>query len=104
MGGVQNLGAGEGGAGDGMVEGFRLRLCGWWGGEGGLGFGGRGGGGQEVDFIGDGAAEVVEGFADVGRVVVGFVRVLGAGCGERDVSLDGLWKGGGVIFGEVERT
>ena len=30
-----------------------------------------------MDFVGDGAAEVVEGFADVGRVVVGFVGVLG---------------------------
>ena len=41
--------------------------------EGGLGFGGRGGVGEEVDFVGNGAAEVVEGLADVGGVVVGFV-------------------------------
>ena len=29
--------------------------------------------GEEVDFIGDGASEVVEGLANVGRVVVGFI-------------------------------
>lgn len=31
-----------------------------------------------MDFVGDGTAQVDKGFADVGRVVVGFVRVLGA--------------------------
>ncbi len=54
------MGAGEGGAGDGVAEGFGLRFCGGRGGEGGLGLGGGGGGGEEVDFVGDGAAEVVE--------------------------------------------
>jgi len=29
--------------------------------------------GEEVDFVGDGAGEVCEGFADVGRIVVGFI-------------------------------
>lgn len=74
----QELGAGEGGARDGVVEGLGLGFGGGGRGEGGLHVGGGGGGGEEVDFLGDGAAEVVEGFADVGRVVVGFVGVLGA--------------------------
>ena len=47
--------------------------------EGGLGFGGRGGVGEEVDLLRDGAAEVGDGLADVGWVVVGFVGVLRAG-------------------------
>ncbi len=38
--------------------------------------------GKEVDFVGNGAGEVGEGFADIGRVVVGFVVVLG-GYGEQ---------------------
>lgn len=79
MGLVEELGAGEGGAGDGVGEGFGLGFCAGRGGEGGLGFGGGGSVGEEVDFVGDGAAEVVEGFADIGGVVVGFVCVLGAG-------------------------
>lgn len=70
---VEELGAGEGSAGNGVGEGFWLGFCAGRGGEGGLGFAGGGGVGEEVDFVGDGAAEVVEGFSDVGRVVVGFV-------------------------------
>lgn len=61
-----------------MVEGLGLGFGGGGRGEGGLHVGGGGGGGEEVNFLGDGAAEVVEGFSDVGRVVVGFVGVLGA--------------------------
>ena len=76
---VEELGAGKGGASDGVGEGFGLRFCAGRGGEGGLGFGGGGGVGEEVDFVGDGAAEVVEGFADIGGVVVGFVCVLRSG-------------------------
>lgn len=34
--------------------------------------------GEEGDLFGDGAAEIVEGFANIGGIVVGFVRVLGA--------------------------
>lgn len=75
MGGVEGLGAGEGGAGDSMAEGFGLGFCGGSGGEGGLGLSGGGGGGEKMDFVGDGAAEVVERFADVVGVVVGFVVV-----------------------------
>ena len=75
--GVQGLRPRERGAGDGVVEGFGLRLCGGWGGEGGLGFGRRRGVGEEGYFFRDGAAEVVEGLGDVGRVVVGFFGVLG---------------------------
>ena len=73
----------EGGAGDGMAEGLGLGLCRGRGDEGGLGFGGRGGVGEEVDFLRDGAAEVGDGLADVGWVVVGFVGVLRAVGGVR---------------------
>lgn len=31
-----------------------------------------------MDFVGNGAAKVSEGFADIWRVVVGFIGVLGA--------------------------
>lgn len=75
----EGLRAGQGGAGDGVVEGLGLGLCAWWGGQGGLGFGGRACLREELDLLVDGAAQVVEGFADVGRVVVGLVGVLGAG-------------------------
>lgn len=74
----QNVRAVQGGTGNGVAEGLGLRLRGGRCGEGGLGFGGRSRGGQEVDFLGDGAAEIVEGLADVGGIVVGFVRVLRA--------------------------
>lgn len=67
------LGAGKGGASDGMVEGLGLGFCGGGSREGGLGFGGGGGVREEVDFVANGAAEVVEGFADVWGIVVGFV-------------------------------
>lgn len=68
----------EGGAGNGMAERLGLGLCGGRGSEGGLGFGRRRGVGEEVDLLRDGAAEVVEGLADVGWVVVCFVGVLRA--------------------------
>ncbi len=77
-----------------MAEGLGLGVGGGGRGEGGLHVGGGGGGGEEVDFLGDGAAEVVEGFADVGRVVVGFVGVLGAG-GEESVEIGGVRGSGG---------
>ena len=34
--------------------------------------------GKKIDFVGDGAAKVIERLADVGRIVIGFIRVLGA--------------------------
>jgi hypothetical protein len=34
---------------------------------------------QELHLVTNGTAEVVEGFTDVGRVVVGFIRILGSG-------------------------
>ena len=43
-----------------MGEGLGLWLCAWGSGECGLGFGGGLGVGEEVDFISDGASEVVE--------------------------------------------
>lgn len=46
----------------------------------GLSRGGRGG--KEVDFVGNGAAKISEGFADIWRVVVGFIGVLGARWGK----------------------
>ena len=56
-----------------MREGLRLGLCTGGSGESCLGFCGGFGVGQEVDFVGYGASKVVEGLADVGRVVIGFV-------------------------------
>ena len=32
--------------------------------------------GEKIDFVGDGAAKVIEGLADVGGIVVSFVRIL----------------------------
>jgi hypothetical protein len=68
----------EGGAGHGMAERLGLGLCGWRCNEGGLGLGGGGRVGEEVDLLRDGAAEVGDGLANVGWVVVGFVGVLRA--------------------------
>lgn len=68
----------ESGAGNGMAEGLRLGLRRGGSSEGRLGLGGRRGAGEQVDLLRDGAAQVVEGFADVGWVVVGFVGVLRA--------------------------
>lgn len=62
-----------------MGEGLGLRLCAGRSGKCCLGFARRGGVGEEVDFVGDGAAKVVEGLADVGRVVIGFVGILRSG-------------------------
>lgn len=61
-----------------MVEGLGLRLRGRGRGQRSLGLGGRAGMRQELDLLVDGAAQVVEGLADVGWVVVGLVGVLGA--------------------------
>ena len=55
-----------------------LRLGRWRRGQGRLRLGRRRGAREQLDLLRDGAPEVVEGFADVGRVVVGFVRVLRA--------------------------
>lgn len=75
---VEDLGAREGGAGDGVGEGLGLGLGGGRGGQGGLGFCRGGGGGEEGDFLRDGAAEVLEGLLDVRGVVVSFGGVVGA--------------------------
>ena len=56
-----------------MGEGFGLGFCAGRSGEGCLGFCRRFGVGKEVDLFGYGASEVVEGLADVGRVVIGFI-------------------------------
>lgn len=72
------LGAGEGGTGDRVVEGLGLGLCGRRSCQGSLCLSGRGCLGQELDLLVDSTAQVIEGLADVGRVVVGLVGVLGA--------------------------
>lgn len=51
---------GQRSAGDGMVEGLRLRLGRRRGSQGCLCLCGRGSVGEKVDFLGDGAAKVVE--------------------------------------------
>lgn len=61
-----------------MVEGLGLGLVDGGSGQGGLGLGGRSSLRQKLDLLTDGAAEVIERFADVGRVIVGFVGVLRA--------------------------
>lgn len=72
---LEELAAGQGGAGNGVGEGLGLRLGDGRCGEGGLGFGGAGGGGEELDLLADAAAEIGDVFADVG-VVVALVGVL----------------------------
>lgn len=61
-----------------MAEGLGLGFGGGGRGQGGLGFRGGGGRGEELDFLADGVAQVVEGLTDVGGVVVGLVGVLRA--------------------------
>lgn len=61
-----------------MREGLWLGLCAGGSGESCLGFAGRLRMGEEADFVRNGAPKVVEGFADVGGVVIGLVRVLRA--------------------------
>ena len=53
---LKQLAAGQGGAGDGMIEGLWLWLRRWRSCESGLSFGGRGRGGKEVDLLADGTA------------------------------------------------
>ena len=74
--GGEHVRAVQGGAGNSMAEGLGLGLRAGWCGKCCLGLCGRCGARQEVDLLGDGAAEVVERLAEVRRVVVGFVGVL----------------------------
>lgn len=60
-----------------MIKGFWLWLSCWRRGHGSRSFGRGVGRGEEVDLLGDCSSKIVEGFAKVGRVVVGFIRVLG---------------------------
>ena len=78
MGLVEKLARSQRGASDGMGECLGLGLGRWWGFECGLGFGWRASMRQKLDFVCYRAGKVREGFADVGRVVVGFVGVLGS--------------------------
>lgn len=66
----------ERGARNGVAERLGLRLGRGRRRQSLLGFGGRGGARQQRDLLRDGAAQVVERLADVGRVVVGLVGVL----------------------------
>lgn len=75
---VESLGAGQRSAGDSMMEGLGLRLSRRRGGQGSLGFGGRGSARQQSNLLGDGATKVLEGLLDIRGVVVGLVGVLGA--------------------------
>lgn len=68
----------EGGTSDCVAESLGLGLRSWGCGERSLGFGRRCGIGEEVDLLRNGAAEIVEGLADVGWVVVCLVGVLRA--------------------------
>ena len=78
MGLIKENGAREGSAGDGVVEGFGLGLCGWWSDEGVWNFIGMANVREDMNFVCYSAAKVVEGFTDVRRIVVSFVGVLGA--------------------------
>lgn len=62
--------ASQSGAGNGMAKGFRLGLRGRRGAQRSLAFTGRGRLRKELDFLADGATEVVEGFAQMWWVVV----------------------------------
>lgn len=75
---VEELAASQTGTSDSMAECLRLRLGGGRGDEGSLGFGGRGSRREEANLFADGAAKILESLLDVGGVVVGLVRVLGA--------------------------
>lgn len=75
---VQELRAGETGAGQGVAEGLGLRLSRGGSRQRCLRLGGGCRGREELDLFADGAAEVLEGLLDVGRVVVGLILVLGA--------------------------
>jgi hypothetical protein len=75
---VEELAASQTGTSDSMAECLRLRLGGGRSDEGSLGFGGRGSRREEADLFADGATKILESLLDVGGVVVGLVRVLGA--------------------------
>ncbi len=96
---VEALAAGKTGAGDGVRERLGLRLRAGRCGKGSLGLGGGAGRGQQGDLLADGAAEILEGFLDVGGVVVrlgGIVRAaslcVGLGPSTRKGEEKGLKK------------
>lgn len=87
---VQRLAASQGGAGDGVGEGLGLGLRGGGRGQGGLGLGRGGRGGEELDLLADGAAEVGEGLVDIAGVIVSFGSILVADKGGFVMSIGGL--------------
>ena len=82
----QGLRSSQGGAGNGVVEGLGLGLRGRRGSQGSLGLCGGGGLGEKLNLLVDGASQVIEGFANIGGIIVGFVGVLGAGVVESNSS------------------
>jgi hypothetical protein len=74
----KGLGTGERSARYRMVEGLGLGLSGRRRNQRGLGFGGGAGLREEGDLLVDSAAQVVEGFTNVGWVVISLVGVLRA--------------------------
>ena len=75
---VESLAASQRSTGNGVAEGLGLGLRGWRGDEGSLGLLGAGGSGEESDLFGDSATKILEGFLDIGRIIVGLVGVLRA--------------------------
>lgn len=76
---VEQLGAGQAGTGNGMVECLRLGLRARRRSQSGLRLGRAGCGREEMDLVADSAAKILKGFLDVGWVVVRLVGVLRAG-------------------------
>lgn len=75
-----------------MVEGLRLGFGGRRSCYSCLDLGGGGSAGEEMDFLGDSATQVIEGLADVWRVVVRFIGVLGSASMFRGGSCTGVGR------------
>jgi len=70
---ADELRASEGSARDSVAEGLWLGFGRRGSSQGSLRFGGGGGMGEQLDLLANGTTKVVEGFADVGRIVIRFV-------------------------------
>jgi hypothetical protein len=75
---VEELAAGQTGAGNSMAESLGLRLGSGRSDKGGLSFGRRGGRRKKADLFAYGAAKILERLLDVRGVIVGLVGVLRA--------------------------
>jgi hypothetical protein len=87
---VEELAAGQTGAGNSMAKSLWLRLGSGRSNKGGLSLSRRGGGRQKADLFADGAAKVLECLLDVRGIIVGLVGVLR---GHSKHLLVGLLKG-----------